>query len=128
MPHKQVDTLSEFAEFCHNNYYTGCSRAYPGAEWEYGYDHEVTTMVDLFIISKRIIDTVVNDMVATDPKDTTDSLKSAPQQAVIEARIDPFDFVESCEENCTEERHAYHQGQWDMATRIEAQLKLKEEL
>lgn len=31
---------------------------------------------------------------------------------------DPFDFVESCEPDCTPERHAYHQGQWDMAKRI----------
>lgn len=30
----------------------------------------------------------------------------------------PFDFVESCEPDCTPERHAYHQGQWDMAARI----------
>lgn len=32
--------------------------------------------------------------------------------------IDPFDFVESCEPNCTPERHSYHQGQWDLAERI----------
>lgn len=37
---------------------------------------------------------------------------------VAEARIDPFDFAESCEPDCTPERHAYHQGQWDMAGRI----------
>ena len=39
----------------------------------------------------------------------------------LEARIDPFDFVESCEPDCDDVRHAYHQGQWDMATRIKAQ-------
>lgn len=32
--------------------------------------------------------------------------------------LNPFDYVEPCEENCTPERHAYHQGQWDMATRM----------
>lgn len=32
--------------------------------------------------------------------------------------IDPFNFVESCEPDCSPERHAYHQGQWDMAGRI----------
>lgn len=32
--------------------------------------------------------------------------------------IDPFDFVKPCEPDCTSERHAYHQGQWDMANRI----------
>jgi hypothetical protein len=37
---------------------------------------------------------------------------------VEEARIEPFDFVESCEPDCTPERHAYHQGQWEMAQRI----------
>lgn len=30
----------------------------------------------------------------------------------------PFDFVESCEPDCSPERHAYHQGQWDMAVGI----------
>lgn len=51
--------------------------------------------------------------------------------------FDPFDFVEPCEPECTPERHAYHQGQWDMAGRInkhfgatpnpgEIELQLKE--
>lgn len=35
-------------------------------------------------------------------------------------KLDPFDFVQACEENCSKERHAYHQGQWDMALRIKA--------
>ena len=43
------------------------------------------------------------------------------KRVVLEARIDPFDFVESCEPDCDDVRHAYHQGQWDMATRIKAQ-------
>ena len=38
---------------------------------------------------------------------------------VDKARRDPFDFVEPCETECTPERHAYHRGQWDMATRME---------
>jgi len=32
--------------------------------------------------------------------------------------LDIFDFVEPCEPDCTPERHAYHQGQWDMAGRV----------
>lgn len=32
--------------------------------------------------------------------------------------IDPFDYVEPCEPDCDNARHAYHQGQWDMAVRI----------
>ena len=43
-------------------------------------------------------------------------------QAMLQARIDPFNFVEPCEPDCSPERHAYHKGQWDMALRIEATL------
>ncbi len=42
------------------------------------------------------------------------------KRVALEARIEPFDFVESCEPDCDDVRHAYHQGQWDMATRIKA--------
>lgn len=31
---------------------------------------------------------------------------------------DPFDYIEPCEPDCSPERHAYHQGQWDMAHRM----------
>ena len=31
---------------------------------------------------------------------------------------DPFDYVQPCEPDCSPERHAYHQGQWDMAHRM----------
>lgn len=48
-------------------------------------------------------------------------------QKLVEARIKPFDFVEPCEPKCTPERHAYHQGQWDMALRIEQLLSSREE-
>jgi Txe/YoeB family toxin of Txe-Axe toxin-antitoxin module len=54
----------------------------------------------------------------------------AIDRLVTEARLDPFDFVESCEPECTPERHAYHQGQWDMAKRItelQSQLTNKED-
>ena len=61
----------------------------------------------------------------------------AIDRLVTEARLNPFDFVESCEPECTppvvyhsKERHAYHQGQWDMAGRIaelQSQLTNKEE-
>lgn len=34
-------------------------------------------------------------------------------------KLDPFDFVQPCEPECTPERHAYHEGQWHMATRIQ---------
>lgn len=39
--------------------------------------------------------------------------------------FDPFDYVEPCEPDCTPERHAYHQGQWDMACRINEQAGFK---
>lgn len=38
--------------------------------------------------------------------------------------VDYFDFVEPCEPDCTKERHAYHQGQWDMAGRMNKALGL----
>lgn len=31
---------------------------------------------------------------------------------------DPFDYIEPCEPDCSQERHAYHKGQWDMAHRM----------
>ena len=37
--------------------------------------------------------------------------------------LDPYSFVEPCEPECSPERHAYHQGQWDMAGRIQTQLQ-----
>ena len=43
------------------------------------------------------------------------------KRVALEARIDPFNFVDPCEPDCDDVRHAYHQGQWDMANRIEAQ-------
>lgn len=46
------------------------------------------------------------------------NLRSFIASKVEEARIDPFDFVESCEPDCSPVRHAHHQGQWDMAVRI----------
>ena len=49
------------------------------------------------------------------------AITSIINQQVLEARIDPFEFVESCEPDCDDVRHAYHQGQWDLATRIKAQ-------
>ena len=52
--------------------------------------------------------------------ETKQAITSLIKELVAEARIDPFDFVESCEPDCDEVRHAYHQGQWDMATRIKA--------
>lgn len=39
-------------------------------------------------------------------------------KAVKEHDKDPFDYVEPCEPDCSKERHAYHQGQWDLATRL----------
>jgi hypothetical protein len=51
--------------------------------------------------------------------------QAAVATAVREARIDPFDFVIPCEPECTPERHAYHQGQWDMAERITKHLEDK---
>ena len=54
--------------------------------------------------------------------DKMEKLITADRKRVeLEARIEPFDFVEPCEPDCDDVRHAYHQGQWDMATRIKAQ-------
>jgi hypothetical protein len=49
-------------------------------------------------------------------------LREAVQPIITKAMIDPFDFVEPCEPECSDTRHAYHQGQWDMAVRIKEQL------
>ena len=49
------------------------------------------------------------------------ALTSLIKELVAEARIDPFEFVEPCEPDCDDVRHAYHKGQWDMATRIKTQ-------
>jgi hypothetical protein len=48
----------------------------------------------------------------------TEKLERQINALISKARIDPFDFVEPCEPDCSPERHAYHQGQWDMAARI----------
>ena len=53
-----------------------------------------------------------------DYKILVNTILEAKENELRNARVDPFEFVESCEENCTDVRHAYHQGQWDMATRI----------
>ena len=66
------------------------------------------------------VDLIQNNLTLT--LDEVSQLITADRKRVaIEARIDPFEFVEPCEPDCDEVRHAYHQGQWDMATRIEAQ-------
>lgn len=49
---------------------------------------------------------------------TTSSHKNYTITNKIHPHIDPFDFVEPCEPDCSPQRHAYHQGQWDMAARI----------
>lgn len=41
------------------------------------------------------------------------------------AEFDPFYYVEPCEPECSKERQAYHQGQWDMAVRMEQALGYK---
>lgn len=58
-------------------------------------------------------------------KKLADFITADRKRVALEARIDPFDFVESCEPDCDDVRHAYHQGQWDMATRIKAQQEEK---
>lgn len=39
--------------------------------------------------------------------------------------LDFYDHVEPCEPDCTPERHAYHQGQWDMAGRMNEAMGLE---
>jgi len=58
---------------------------------------------------------ITEEMVSDAKNEATKEIEAL----IAEARIDPFDFVEPCEPNCSKERHAYHEGQWDMANRIE---------
>ena len=51
----------------------------------------------------------------------TDEALDWHKKIELQARLDPFDFVEPCEPDCDDVRHAYHKGQQDMATRIKAQ-------
>ena len=44
-----------------------------------------------------------------------DALVEAERAATYQ---NPWDFVQPCEPDCTPERHAYHQGQWNMAQRM----------
>ncbi len=37
--------------------------------------------------------------------------------------FDPFDLVQECNEDCTPEEHAYHQGTWDSYLKAEKELK-----
>jgi hypothetical protein len=46
------------------------------------------------------------------------TLQRQHERELVEAVKDPFDYVEPCEPDCSAERHAYHQGQWDMAHRM----------
>lgn len=49
------------------------------------------------------------------------------QQEIDRATKDPFDYIQPCDPDCSPERHAYHQGQWDMAHRmVDKELTLKE--
>lgn len=41
-----------------------------------------------------------------------------PQPADEQDDKHVWDFVEPCEPDCSPERHAYHQGQWDLAKRM----------
>ena len=50
----------------------------------------------------------------------------AIEQYARNKQVDPFDFVWPCEPDCSKERHAYHQGQWDIANRSEKPLKTEE--
>jgi hypothetical protein len=47
-------------------------------------------------------------------------------EEVRKGQIEPFDFVKPCEPNCSPERHAYHQAQWDMARLIKRHYGLGE--
>lgn len=45
-------------------------------------------------------------------------MPNKPTEPTELEELDIWDFVEPCEPDCTPERHAYHQGQWDLACRI----------
>lgn len=51
-------------------------------------------------------------------KDLDKRIDEYIERLLTVAKINPFDFVEPCEPECSPERHAYHEGQWDMALRI----------
>lgn len=65
------------------------------------------------------------------PSAEWDAQKYKAKQAILDWHNkqvkDPFDYIQPCEPDCSPERHAYHQGQWDMAHRmIDKELTLKE--
>ena len=83
-------------------------------------DKELHELVDKFINDIAVLRPYTR--VTKEAKRRLAQLITADRKRVaLEARIDPFDFVEPCEPDCDDVRHAYHQGQWDMATRIKAQ-------
>ena len=87
-------------------------------------DKELDEILDYFLT-----DIYMNNEHFAANQEALDKTKEEPMQAILDwhkkielqARLDPFDFVEPCEPDCDDVRHAYHQGQWDMATRIKAQ-------
>lgn len=79
--------------------------------WDEGYQCHKATLVS----GNRI------DPIDFRQKALTKAKKSLGAQ--LGATFDPFDFVEPCVPECSDERHAYHKGQWDMATRIKQGLE-----
>ena len=76
---------------------------------------------DLKFVNKlyrRIMDIVMEDL----PR------YKAVEKLVHQARVSELEWVSSqlvsipCEENCTPERHAHHQGSWDMCREIEGDI------
>lgn len=55
----------------------------------------------------------------------------AVDKEINSARIDELEWVDSqlvaipCEEDCNPERHAHHQGSWDMCREIEIDLEFR---
>lgn len=54
---------------------------------------------------------------------TLDGIEAAIISWADKRQLDPFNFVEPCEPECSEVRHARHAGQWEMAVRMEAAIK-----
>lgn len=79
-----------------------------------------------FLLGKKAADIHPDSLVEQLVQETKESIQAHTAQAVQEAmlnRLDlPFHYVEPCEPDCSPERHAYHQGQWDMAVRMQTPL------
>jgi hypothetical protein len=64
-----------------------------------------------------------------DAKDLAKAIAQAVQEALAKQREELtkiiWEEVEPCEPDCDDVRHATHQGQWDMAVRLENRVEVE---